>query len=104
MGGGLLDVRGHPQRRRGALAAEADVGEEGALGQVHADEHVAERRPRRIKRQHPADPRRQRRHRETQRPQHAEKNAVLLEAIAAARAVHEFALERGRIDQHRPPE
>ena len=73
-------------------APEADVGDEGPAGELHAQQHVAAPGEGTL-RPSPHDARREPAHLEAEELQHSHEQEVLLVAIAAARAGDQFRLD-----------
>ena len=93
----LLQIGRQFQRRGGRQIAEADIGEEWPLRQIHLQHHV-QHRARRIDRKSAHHPRLQTGDVETERKQSAAEQHVLLEAIATPAADNHLSLQRGKIE------
>ena len=98
----LFLPRTQRQGRGRGQAAETDIGQERALRQIDAQQHVAAGGLDPMR--HPAPHARHQAHGgEPQRPQRRQKQSVLLVAITAAPAMDQLALQRFQIQRRRPP-
>ena len=81
------------------MSAEAGVGQAGAVGEIHPEDHVGPRAVRPIGGRHPADPRREPGDAEAERVECGGEEVVLFEAVSAARAVDDLGFEIGEVER-----